>query len=393
MDGEKLYRPTNVGRSPRWPYKNTDPCERIHEVPMTLVAQSPNVSTASQVALACALGATGIYLVLPKPRGRKVALGTFLALAGLGVVATFLLDQFGKPEKDDVGTGLFYLFSASAVFFAGVLVAQRNPARGAIAFAFVVLNVCGLFVLLAAPFLAAASVVVYAGAIIVTFLFVLMLSHATGHAAENERSREPLLGSLAGFAFMGLVLFGLYESRPATAAVREAGISDLPVLPAQNLTAQEKTTLETVAKELHDVAASDHSTSKTFIDATETARVQLDGVLGGIKGRYQFLHHGEAEDPPPASLALKRVREVERKSKAVENALTQSPENARYAVHSLREEVLLLRGSAELPARNVANIGYLLYSEYLLTVELAGTLLLVATIGAVAIAGRKVVPT
>ena len=46
-------------------------------------------------------------------------------------------------------------------------------------------------------------------------------------------------------------------------------------------------------------------------------------------------------------------------------------------------------GSAEGPARNVANIGYALYADHLLAVEMAGALLLVATIGAVAIAGRR----
>ena len=52
----------------------------------------------------------------------------------------------------------------------------------------------------------------------------------------------------------------------------------------------------------------------------------------------------------------------------------------------------LLYGAGELPARNVANLGLLLYADHLLAVELAGTLLLVATIGAVAIAHRKGVP-
>ena len=55
----------------------------------------------------------------------------------------------------------------------------------------------------------------------------------------------------------------------------------------------------------------------------------------------------------------------------------------------LHDEVSLLAGSGDLPARNVANVGYLLYSNHLLAVELAGTLLLVATIGAVAIAQRR----
>lgn len=366
------------------PYKNPAPCERFHEVPMTLAAQSPTASTATQVGLACALAAAGVYFLLPKPRGRKVAFGVFLALAGLAVLGTFLLDQFGPPAKDDVGTGLFCLFASGAVGFATVLIAQRNPARGAIAFAFVVLNVSGLFVLLAAPFLAAATVVVYAGAIIVTFLFVLMLSHTLGHSPENDRTREPLLGSLAGFAFAGLVLFGLYESKPDVGAGPDA-----TYLPSEVLTDGDKSILETVAEKLRVAAGTNGATAKSLVDATESARVELAGVLSRIRSRFGFVHSHDAPPPPPADLVLRRVRDVEVQSNAVENTLTNPASDPRRAVEDLRGGILLLRGSVELPARNVSNLGYLLYSEYLLTVELAGALLLVATIGAVAIAGRK----
>src|SRR5205085_53279 len=71
-----------------------------------------------------------------------------------------------------------------------------------------------------------------------------------------------------------------------------------------------------------------------------------------------------------------------------DNLLREKPnaEAAKADLRALRDEVLLLYGSAELPARNVGNLGYLLYADHLLAVELAGTLLLVATIGAVAIA-------
>ena len=60
-------------------------------------------------------------------------------------------------------------------------------------------------------------------------------------------------------------------------------------------------------------------------------------------------------------------------------------------VRKLRDDVILLSTSGELPARNAGNLGLLLYSEHLLSIELAGTLLLVATIGAIAIAHRKAV--
>ena len=58
-------------------------------------------------------------------------------------------------------------------------------------------------------------------------------------------------------------------------------------------------------------------------------------------------------------------------------------------MRNLRNEVALLYGMGELPANNVRNLGLVLYSEHLLAIELAGTLLLVAVIGAIAIAHRK----
>jgi len=56
---------------------------------------------------------------------------------------------------------------------------------------------------------------------------------------------------------------------------------------------------------------------------------------------------------------------------------------------ALADEVRRFTATGDLPARNVANLGYTLYSDYILAVELAGAVLLVATIGAVGIASRK----
>src|SRR5688572_2422638 len=142
---------------------------------MPVFAAIPNSAT-GQLILASALAAAGFFLLLPRPRGRSVAGGTAALLAAAAVFGAWLHQSFGRPASDAVGTVLFYLFASGAVVFGTVLVVQRNPARGAIAFAFVILSTCGLFLLLAAPFLMAATIIIYAGAIIVTFLFVLMLS-------------------------------------------------------------------------------------------------------------------------------------------------------------------------------------------------------------------------
>ena len=53
----------------------------------------------------------------------------------------------------------------------------------------------------------AATIIIYAGAIVVTFLFVLMLAQQAGHSDADARSREPLLAGLTGFVLLGALLY------------------------------------------------------------------------------------------------------------------------------------------------------------------------------------------
>jgi NADH-quinone oxidoreductase subunit J len=70
---------------------------------------------------------------------------------------------------------LFYLFAALAVASAVVVIAQRNPIYSAFALVVTLCSLAVIFGLLGSPFIAALQVIVYAGAIMVLFLFVLML--------------------------------------------------------------------------------------------------------------------------------------------------------------------------------------------------------------------------
>ncbi|MBY0514379.1 MAG: NADH-quinone oxidoreductase subunit J [Gemmataceae bacterium] len=383
---------------------------------MTPLAAIPNTA-AGQLVLAAVLAAAGFYLLLPRPRGRSCAGGTAALIAAVAVFGAWLHQTFGQPAPDLVGTVLFYVFAAGAVGFGAVLVVQRNPARGAIAFAFVVLSTCGLFLLLGAPFLAAATIIVYAGAIIVTFLFVLMLSHAAGPSDENDRSREPLFGSLAGFAFATLILFVLLHTHTAPA--------DQHTLPAPVLTAEETAELNDIARRLEDVA-------KRLEDGSQMTNAELAKELSGIEEQLDAVvfvkpstvvsySYGKAPDEGsiPSRLGMRwdnpihgtvavrrdkhaadlfyRLDSVTKQSAhtfgTIENKPPLASESNRAeavaALRQLRDEVRLLAGSGELPARNVGTIGLTLYSDHLFAVELAGTLLLIATIGAIAIAHRK----
>lgn len=370
---------------------------------MPSFAAIPDPSAAGQLALGVVLAAAGVFLLLPKPRLRSVAGGTAALVAAAVVLGLWAQRSFGEPGADAIQKGLFILFSTTAVTFAVVLVAQTNPARGAIAFAFVVLSVCGLFLLLAAPFLMAATVIIYAGAIVVTFLFVLMLSQAAGPSDENDRAREPLLGTLAGFGFAGLVLFGLYE------ASRPAADGSAAALPAPVVTPAERAALAAVAADLELVAAADFYADgrprRERADRLTAAGRALDDVVGVPAGAGEGAARAGSlngrlgatrTDPQAAAVRARadRVRDLGQTAlRAAETAVLDpargSPDDARAEVARLRDEVRLLAGSGELPARNVGNLGLLLYANHLLSVELAGTLLLVATVGAVAIAHRR----
>jgi NADH-quinone oxidoreductase subunit J len=86
-----------------------------------------------------------------------------------------------------VGTIYFYTCAALALLGALAVVASRNPIRSAMGLLLLILSVAGLFLALHAQFLAAIQLIVYAGAIIVLFLFVIMLLGPSATPPSDQR--------------------------------------------------------------------------------------------------------------------------------------------------------------------------------------------------------------
>jgi NADH-quinone oxidoreductase subunit J len=99
---------------------------------------------------------------------------------------------------------LFYMFAALAVGAALVVVAQRNPTYSAFALIVTLVSLAGVFGLLGSPFIAVLQIVVYAGAIMVLFLFVLMLLNVRAEVRVEGESRAFKLVAIA----LGAVLVG-----------------------------------------------------------------------------------------------------------------------------------------------------------------------------------------
>jgi len=96
---------------------------------------------------------------------------------------------------------LFYVFAAVAVLSAVVVVAQRNPTYSAFALIVTMASLAGIFGLLGSPLIAVLQVIVYAGAIMVLFVFVLMLLNV-----QEERRIE---GGSPAFRWTAVGLGGL----------------------------------------------------------------------------------------------------------------------------------------------------------------------------------------
>jgi len=109
---------------------------------------------------------------------------------------------------------LFYAFAAIAVLAAVVVIAQRNPIYSAFALVVTLCSLAVIFGLLGSPFIAALQVIVYAGAIMVLFLFVLMLLNVR---REEEHPEARGGRTLAG---IGLALVTLLVLQAGSVLVR-----------------------------------------------------------------------------------------------------------------------------------------------------------------------------
>ncbi|MBW8747438.1 MAG: NADH-quinone oxidoreductase subunit J [Acidobacteria bacterium] len=90
---------------------------------------------------------------------------------------------------------LFLIFGGLAVLAALNLLLQRHPINSALSLVVVMMSLAVLYWSLGAEFLAAAQIIVYSGAVMVLFVFVIMLLNA----GEEERTKGSKIASIAGF--------------------------------------------------------------------------------------------------------------------------------------------------------------------------------------------------
>jgi NADH-quinone oxidoreductase subunit J len=121
---------------------------------------------------------------------------------------------------------VFFGLAAIFVLVGGfVTVAARNPIRGAMGLLATIVGVAGMYLMLSAEFLAAVQVMVYAGAVVVLFLFVIMLLGPSSMSSRDTHTWSA--------RYLGAVVFAVTCGGVAVSLARVAGpATTLPQAPA-----------------------------------------------------------------------------------------------------------------------------------------------------------------
>lgn len=218
----------------------------ILPVPRLESGVSPlDLMPALQPLVATGVAAMGLLLILLPGRGSLRWVGAFVGLMGIAwlfVLAGQLPDGTGAGAL--ARQAAFIVFAVLSLSGAVQMISQKRPVYAALFFVLVVLSTCGLLLLLEAWFMAFAVVIVYAGAILVTYMFVLMLAHQASDAdsvgeipAYDRRSRDPVAGvvvaALLAASITCVSLIGIPALPPAATeqAQLQASVELLKQLP------------------------------------------------------------------------------------------------------------------------------------------------------------------
>jgi NADH-quinone oxidoreductase subunit J len=313
-------------------------------------------STTGRVVFSMLLATWGLFLLLP-PRGRNKQFlcgATFLAVAMIVLLWPGLARLPAAPA--------YILLEALAILGGLGTISSRSPVYSAIWFASSLLAIGALMLLAGAQFLGLATVAVYAGAIVVTFLFVLMLAQPEGHSVYDRLGwgwLPTLCASLAGTSLAGMIAV----SAAAGVARNDGNTED---------TAGEARTFVVSAMEA------------ALAETQDADTIDLDSLVRKVKLTRDFNGGPMLQVDLAASETRLPLTEAQFAT-AIRIA------GGEYIPASCRIEIAY---KDVLASQHVANFGGELFGRHLISIQVAAVLLLVALVGAIAMAihGKDLVP-
>ncbi|MEM6550859.1 MAG: NADH-quinone oxidoreductase subunit J [Planctomycetota bacterium] len=198
--------------------------------------------------LASVFGAIALWLLMPRGRALPWWRSGLAAMIGVGALGAGWLSAgvrwWGEVDLagglggggGDAGLSVlavayYYVFSGVAILSAVRVITHTKPVYSALWFVMVVVATSGLLVSLAAEFMAFAMLIIYGGAILVTYMFVIMLASQSSpedvieEQPEYDRaSTEPVWAVVAGFVLLAALLSVGFDSPTAYGPAK--GMSD-----------------------------------------------------------------------------------------------------------------------------------------------------------------------
>jgi NADH-quinone oxidoreductase subunit J len=110
-------------------------------------------------------------------------------------------------------TFFFYFLSALTVMSGLLVITRKNPVHSALALIVSLLGQAALYLMLYAPFVAGVQIILYAGGIMVLFLFVIMLVNIEKSQKEEQFNKQWLIGLAAAIALGALFVFVFIKGR------------------------------------------------------------------------------------------------------------------------------------------------------------------------------------
>lgn len=281
--------------------------------------------------VALAIGGIGVALSVPRRRYQASLIGGIIAATGVGVLIVGL-GASTLAQGGPLPSPFFHVLAIIALGSCLQVITHRRPVYSALYFILSILSTSGLYLLLAAEFMAFALIIIYAGAILITYLFVIMLASQSqmedleeGMAEYDAIGRGPVTATITSFALLA-----------ALTAMLFAGIRDIaPPSPLQ-------------------------------VAQAETAVLdRLPGKVEKALAREDLISRGET------------VTGVERAGDAVVARVESAGGGSRMV---------------ELPEgvrpTNTEGLAFNLLGDYPGTIEIAGVILLMAMLGAVVLARK-----
>src|SRR5580693_5795836 len=118
---------------------------------------------------------------------------------------------------------VFFVLAAMCVIGAVSLILQRHPIHSALSLIVVMIALAGLYLLMGAEFVAAVQIIVYGGAIMVLFVFVIMLLNAGAEERTNFSKLAGLAGLPLAVALMGCLAAAVASSHEQVQTAAQAG--------------------------------------------------------------------------------------------------------------------------------------------------------------------------